>query len=308
MTVSSVHVLHSLVADSTEYMNVEDLTPTFNNDRLVKMAAGHPHPLFVSNRAHNPVIEMATMQVGDLLTQLGVTGAGIEDGGAGPYVDLHYKQIDELGDRVADGSANNLRLRAHKVFAFIESIRAAHQGEAVALSRWIPVYDGTNDPLTASGVAVAGTPAAATNFALGPIKINGSTVAGFQEMTLTTNAEPIVLGDESNIFPTFAAFAKDEPVVDLTGNLADLLTTYNLTGSALTALTIYLVKKDADGNNIVEGTAEHIALTASDGTIDLVNVRPNEAQPATPALRLTLRAADSTSTAWGATVNTAITT
>lgn len=264
MTVSTIHVLHSLVTPSNTYVGLEDATPNPTADILQAKASGDPHVGFVAGQGYKPEIVVRTHQVATLLSECGLTGADLSSGNT----DLLYRKVVEKGTREATASLLHTRLRAADVYFYCQNLTAGHRTNAVGTARAVCLWDGTNDPIVPAGSQAISAAALSTEyFGLGPVSINGSELFGVNDFTLDFGAQPIEEGSASDEFDTFASAGEITPVITLRGGELSAWVSYGMRGSALTALTVYLRKKDADGTYVSDVTAEHVKITGSAGLV-----------------------------------------
>jgi len=304
MSVSAVHVLHAVNCGATSYTVLSDATPQALVEALVEFASGHAEPLFAYVRSARPEIRFTTQQVGVAFNQFGRFGADLSAGNT----DLLYRAVTDLGTRDALAATTGIRLRMANAFGFIESVRAGHRDTASCAVRIVAPYDGVNAPIVAAGsIAVTTAPAAAEFYGLGPVSINAASVPGVQEMTLELAPDLLMAGDASELYDTLAAIRTITPVMTLRGLDLARWTTYGLTGTALTALTAYLRRKDSDGGNVADGTTTHASITATKGIILLDQTSGGGNTEAQTALRLQLRSADDTTASVALNQNVAIT-
>ena len=300
MSVSVGYVLHGIVTPSSFYSQLESASPRSGVGSFNVIPAGHTQPLFVGAHEVKPEITFGTHQLATALAEFGILGSDLSAGN----VDFHYKKLDELADRVADASTAHIRLRAAEAFGYLQSI-SANQGQLATASGTLALaYDGTNAPLVPAGsLALGGTPTGTENFTLGPVSINGSAVNGVQSMSIELNPEVIMLSGDGEVYSTFIAIKSIAPVVTITTHTLDAWASYGLGGTALSAFSAFLRKKDADGDNIANATASHIGFSGATGKVTVESSDGTGSDPATATIKIELRAANAAGNAL--TVNTA---
>jgi hypothetical protein len=218
---------------------------------------------------------------------------------SGGNTDLFYKQVTNLGVRLAAATTSHLRFRMASSVLYWTSIGAQHQQIASLAGRIVPIYNGTNAPIVPAGsLALSGTPAAAEYYTLGPVVINTVTLPGVQSWTLDLGIRVMEVSSDGDVYTTFCAIQEREPVLEVTSLETGAWATYGLDGTAVSALVFYLRKKAADGGNVANGTTGHMSFTAGGGKIMLGSTSAGGNEPAGTTLRIPLRAADSS----GATV------
>lgn len=271
MPVGTVDYLHGLLLPSASFISqLEDLTPASNTELVTGYAAGHPDPLFRAVAGQTPDVRFSTPQLALALAGIGLYGVDLSGGNT----DLYYKKAVDLGVREAAASTVHKRIRATQGMMVWDQIRATHQQTATITCRMIPTYDGTNAPFAALGsVALAGTPTAAEYFTLGRVKINGTFLPSVQEVSYSLRPQLNIVGSEGEVWPTHVDVQTHDPMVTLTGKALQPWIDYGLAGGAITSIVVYFRKKLKNGHNVPDGTAQHIALTSSDGIIVPESIR-----------------------------------
>jgi hypothetical protein len=303
MGVSNLWFLHGVVFSGGQFLSeLTDLSPATNIDELTGYAAGHPDPLFLAARAIKPHLQFDTPQLKTILDLCGTAFIADLSGG---NTDLHYKLAANRGVRAAAASAVHQRLRMATGAMYWEEVSAAHQQDATLKAKIVPTYNGTNAPIVPAGtLALAGVPAAAEFYTLGPVLINGAELAGIKSVRIALSPEVIEESAGGDVYPTFFAIGQRQPVIEITSLEAGAWVSFGLDGTALngsTGAVCYLRKKTADGTN--SATAA-IAFTALNGRIQLVQSSGGGNKPSETRLRIPARALDSTVAA--ITVNTSL--
>lgn len=291
MAIGNIYVLHGVQTPDNFYANVRDVTPSTVMDLMQEFAAGYPQPLFTAVRGIAPEIVIETPMVGTAITEFGLFGKNHTAGN----VDLYYKKVASQGVREADASLVHVRLRMQNAFGYIQQITAGHQQEAMARIRIVSPWDGVNEPIVPAGsLALAGTPAAAEFYGLGPVDINNTAVNGIRDLTVDLKAEVMELGDASELFHSFVAIRSVAPVI--TGRcLEQLWPTYTLDGTALVddvngdGIELYLRRKASDGGNVANATANHVKLTGRQGLVTVESTAGGGNDEALTNFRVTLR-------------------
>jgi hypothetical protein len=291
MAAPTVFVLHGINAPAAFYSQLEDATPANQPDLVTGLGSGHFEPLFRGVRHAKPEVNFRTTQLATLLAQCGVYGQSL-----GNYTDLYYKSVTNFGTRAGGSTATQLRMNA--AFLHWKSITARVQGECSADCSLLAAYDGTNNPIVATGsVALVGTPTAAEFFSLGKVSLNGTVLEGIEDVTIELGHTLYIRG--SGAYPSFIAVKEVNPVVTLRGlDLAPWLTAgCNGVPLSSTGLIIYLRKCCADVSGglpyVADATAQHISFTATNGLVVVEHTGGGGNSEATTGLRIYLRAASS---------------
>ncbi len=270
MSLSTVKYLSQIVLGTGGTISeLADATPKANLDVLIGMTAGLPEPAFTSIRSIKPDLVAQSMQCKTILD-------ACNTGGAAPYgadlsagnTDLYYQDAPNKGSRTAAASLLHQRFRLAKAMLYWTAIRATHQQDAQIDFRLKPVWDGTNVPLVAAGaVALAGTSVGNERYTLGGASINGVAISGLQQMDVESGVQLEEEGSDGELYDSFCGIETAQPVVRLTGRTIEWWNTYGL-GTALTALSLYLIQKNATGNwPNVNLPPKHIKLSATAGLI-----------------------------------------
>lgn len=289
MSLSTVKVLHGITTPTNFYSVLESASPMAQIEVSAETPAGHTQPLFTAIRSVRPAFEFVTKQVANAMSEFGILGVDLS-----ANCDFYYRNAANLGTRVADASTAHSRIRAAQAHGVLQSITARHDADATASCRVVATYDGTNLPLVpVDNAALTGiTPAVAGLFTLGPVSINGATLDGVDEMTLSLNPTIEELASDGEPYVTFSHVATIAPelrIVSYTNTWA----TFGLNGTALTSFEGFLRAKSADGINVANGTNSHASITAAGGGI--ITVERTEASASNAGrttLRIPLRAAN----------------
>lgn len=303
MSVDGVYLLHGVQFPAGQFLSqLTDATPQANLSDLVGRASGHPDPLFIGTTASKVDQPFSTPQIKTVLDLCGATFAA--DLSAG-NTDLYYKKAADLGVREADASLLHQRFRMARGMVYWTELRASHGEDAALSGTIVPTYDGVNLPLVPAGsVALAGTPAAAEFYTLGPCKINAASLSGLKSVRVALDQQLIREAAGGELFDTFCGIGDRLFLVELESLEVGLWNTYGLTGAAVTSLTVYLRRRDPDGGLYTDASLQHVKLTGTAGKVlpDSTSGAAND--PSRTRLRVLLRAPSAAAAAL--TINTAI--
>lgn len=264
MTVSSVDLLHGISNGSTFISQFTSQEVTPGMEVMVASAAGMPYPQFAGTLSVRAEMRFTTPQIKSVLDLVGVSGVYDLSGG---NTDLFMKVASDQGVRTASASTAHHRFRAAQGFLVLERITAGHRSEAQAQCRIICAYDGTNSPLVYAGSqALSGTPTSDEHFLLGPQYLNGSAVAGPQNLDLDLGQSILQTGSDGELYDTFNCLLQQTPTFTLTALNTGYWATAGLTGLDLSSASIYFRKMSRTGR-VADATAEHIKLAFTDGEI-----------------------------------------
>jgi hypothetical protein len=291
MAINTVHTLHGIQNSTTFLSQISNARASAGMQQLISQSAGLPFPLFVGNLSTNPGIEFDCTQIKTLLDLQGGLTSIVDLSGANS--DLYFKQVDDLGRRVADASLAHIRFRMSQAWLSIGQITAGNNREASASVRLGTTYDGTNNPLVPAGsVALSGTPTSAEHFVAGPVSINTVALPGVEDVTIDFGRQVQELTADGELYPTAAFCQSYSPVITIR-TYENPWTTYGLNGTALTAMSLWLRKVTRDGR-VANGTAEHILFQATAGLISIDESTGGANDTSMTTVRLTLVGADAT--------------
>jgi hypothetical protein len=257
MTVANVELLHGLKLGSNFFSQLESGDPMFNDEQFPVIASGDTHPRFVSLNGSKEDINFATHQVGTLVSQLGLFGTGSTN------ADIFFRKVASKGTRTAAATTEHTKFRMASWFAYLMSISAGHRQQAVARSRVIALYDGTNSPFVRSSVAITDTPATAESFVLGPIAHNGTKITGCDNFSLDLQPNMLELADDSDQGTTFVAVNTISPTITFT---TTALAAETLRGSAVTnSLKVNLLRREPDARRYADASLQHIVIEVAAG-------------------------------------------
>lgn len=291
MTTSVVYYPHAIIASGIMTLTqISGLQPMHDPEDLVELAAGQVGPLFTGTHQGKPGMTFRTTELKELLDAVVAGNYSCGRDLSGGNTDVEFKAGDNLNTREADNA--NLHIRARfqaNAMVTVESITARQGSLAEANVRLSSIYkSGTgNDPLVFTNtVALSVTSSIDHLFTLGPVKLNGSFIEGVEETTLDNRIEYEVVFDSGFGFPTYVAIRTYKPQLRFTARDARIMNTFGTRGTALSALSLFWRKKLLSGHQVADATAEHIKLTATDGTIKDRQLGDNTAAEVTVDLHM----------------------
>lgn len=258
MAVSTLYRLDKILLPSSVNIDqISSATWTAGIESILEYPAGHIHPLFRANAKQNPSIEFTTHQLSTLLAVVGVAGASTA------AINTYFKRASATGN-VARATTSHQRLAINSSVIYWSQIRLMHNAPSEATCTIQCNYDGSNEPFVYTGsVALSGTQSAAEIFGAGPVSINGSSVPGVQEVTVSSGVQVVQEGGESELYPTFVGIQMTKPTVTIQTKEMVNWSTYGLNGTALngsTGVVFYARKFSANGSRVANGTTEHISF------------------------------------------------
>ena len=280
MAVSTVSVLHGINWNGSTFISqITNSRTSPGIQEIVTHAAGAPQPMFAGNMKQQPVISFDSTQIKSLLD---LTGSGLAASSGNS--DLYYRLTTNRGDRVAAATTSHTRLRVAQACMLIERISARDGSEATASGMVYPVFDGTNEPIVPAGsMALAGTPTSAEHFTVGPININGSAIAGVQDVTINLGINLTVLTGDGEMYPTFVGVGSYSPVI--TARVPTLSwTTLGLNGISDDA--VVFLRKVGALTRAANNATTHISFTIASSKISIDDTAAGDNDPAYTTIRI----------------------
>lgn len=265
MSVSTIHRIDRIVSStpSLALSQIVSQSAQTNNQQLRESAPGHVHPLFTAVQEQKPTFNFQTSELDTLLAAVGIGGATVAN------ADLYQKLATTTGS-VARATTSHARLRIAEGVIYWTSIRMAHNQVATADVIVAANYDGSNNPIAASGtVALSGNLTDALKFGVGPWSINGTAVPGIKEVELNSGIQLTQEGSGSELWDTFTGIEMTQPEIIIRTVEMVNYRTYALAGNALngtTGVTGY-ARKFAPTGRVANATAQHIQFLAANGVL-----------------------------------------
>lgn len=272
MTISSVHGLYcvSLFTDAItpSAIILDGITrqeiaseKTINNETT----SANVYSRFQAIVAEKLTSAFGTLKIKSALDEIGLTGLAITATTNTGVILYAQKYAD--GSTRASGSSHR-QYQIKKGIIVPRSLRVDHQGDAELSYDIFATYDGTNDPIIESdSVALPTAGGDDERFTLGPQDVAGVTLTSFRTFEVDFGLEVVAEGAESEIFDTFVSIRSIKPTLRWSGIDVEWLKSTNILRAGTDgthANTICYLRKRADGGKfVVDGTAEHIKLTAA---------------------------------------------
>lgn len=290
MSVAEIFYLHAIkFGDSGALTQLTDMTPAANLEEITEFSAGHPEPLFTGHGLAAPAKSFTTSQIATLLT---LVGSDFVLNTSGSNTDLEYRRGANHGFR-ASGSVHR-SFRATQGMLVLDRIQASQGQQATASARYLPTFDGTNDPLQPLGtVGLAATAQAAEQFTLGPVAINGSPLAGVRDVTVEFNPQTNPEAADGDEYNTYCDVETIMPVITIRGRALSAWGTVALDGLAVTSFAFWLRRRQPSKINYADGSSQHILIAGTTGTAGMVQTTGGGRNKTETELRVRLHSSDS---------------
>tara|TARA_R100000808_G_scaffold19496_1_gene42293 strand:+ start:10166 stop:11095 length:930 start_codon:yes stop_codon:yes gene_type:complete len=270
MTTASLWYPHAIDLNGTNVLTqLQDVTPANNVQELIEYSASEAAPLFSGSFGAVPDFTFTTSQLKTVLDLIDVENVAHDLSGGS--ADLWYRKSDPHSTREAIGVSDTLhdrwRLTTNALLT-IQSMSASQGGLATMVARLLPVWDGSTDPIVFTG-SLGNLPASAVSefFTLGRIDINGTDIGAVTDVSVDYQVEYEEVADSGEAYITYGGIQRFSPRISITSRDVTLMRTYGTAGTALTSFELYWRHLAANGNVVANGTATHIKMTATAGTI-----------------------------------------
>jgi len=188
-----------------------------------------------------------------LLIDSGVSNAGMEI----------YLKKRAAGAEFASGAVNEKALIGDGHLWPQELV--ASQGEDATISMLMEALstDGLVVPVVYSAAELPAASAVSILHTLGPVNLNGSRLAGVQEIRYAAGIERATRWGDGGIYPIYTGIRRRRTSFAVAVTDASILRSIGLTGEQQTTSNtiLYLRKRTAGGGLVADVTAEHIKIT-----------------------------------------------
>ena len=282
MSVSRAFTLYAADVNGTMIDQVSSFGVDSGLEQFLLLADGGVDPTYSAVKGLVPKISFSTHAVAAALAVAGMNAASVT------AASFFFQKLAEGGTR-ASGSSH-LKLALTKGMIFPRSLSAGHAEPAELSYEVLCLTDGGGVPVTISkNQALTGSPVVDQLYVAGPVKINGTLLAGVQSIKIDFGIKEVVLGGDGEVYPSFAAIMTRAPKITIELLDLDILADLTIAGAAqgATDTVIYLRKVEAGGTRVADATAEHISFSIDAGHIGIGNSGAKPGGPATVSLEIT---------------------
>lgn len=185
------------------------------------------------------------------------------------------------------GAGNHLVISATDAFSIIQSISARQGDTATAtVETCFLSTTGHATPLTSVVNGNLSSQDFQSEFRLGPVKINSTTLSGVTGVTINPNLKYEKRYIDGGTYPTHTFLNTAEPTVDITFENQGYVNTYGPIFATMTTAYFYLRKKADGGTVVADATAGHIAISFGTGIVSMEQISGQGRTPAEVTLRL----------------------
>ena len=291
MAITRVHTLGGVNIDTKAGANlfisqVSNVSLDTGIEQIIEAGGGEVDATFSAIAKQNAKITFTSSQLAAILALVGIGGLNVESDVTNDGLEFFFQKIAEGGTRTA--GATHLKLTMNKGMLFSRQISADQEKLATVNMEAIATWDGTNDPFVIEdNMALEGVAGVNEGFVSGPVKINGVTLEGVQEITIDLGIQEIVIND--GVHASFAAIQSRRPVITIKTTDTVSMSTFGLAGTAqgATDSVIYLRKVAEGGTRVADATAQHISFTVDDGMITVNSVEASDGDIASSEVVIT---------------------
>lgn len=245
--------------DLTQLHNV-NIVNGVNKDVIVP--AGSIDPAAIPMMFAAPIVTFSSRDIAGVLAIVSVTAGLYCSSGA-----IIQFQRRTNGGTFA-GSGSHVKLTSTLGWLGITGFSSAQDGSAEVQLAYYPLYDGTNEPLTATGsVSLSLSPAFNSQFSLGPVYANGVEFVGIQNISVDPGINFQTNRESGDVFAKRGAIYGRMPTFSFTTFSAAIAAQTNILFNAALpgTLAFYLWKLQSGRARIDVATTENVKLSAATG-------------------------------------------
>lgn len=227
--------------------------------------SGELYPRYQAIVKHIPNAQITSLNVAAAIDACGLLGkkiTAVTNTGVTLYA---YFWDDAVGRK---SGANHRKYNIKKGLIIPRTLTVDHDGDARIGYQFLPITDGTNDPLVETDSVAVVVQADGERFAIGPMTIGSITIDQIQSFEIDFGINANLLAADSDLFATFAGIATIQPSIAIRGIDPKLLAAAKIprVGQVGThANTSFYLRKRTEGGAgfVAKLTAEHIKFTAA---------------------------------------------
>jgi hypothetical protein len=258
--------MHALVTPGGTITQIRsrDLNPGI--ERLLITGDGKIHPEFYGLLSRSPMFNVTTTAVA---TALGIFGTNAFYSFTTTTAAYMAKLASTGGGYAGSGHA---KFTGTTGCVVAKQLSVRHNKEAtLTCEMYFLSPDGTTDGFayTTSAVSLPSLGVASEAFTLGPMKINGTAIAGCTGFDYDFGIRALIKGSGGEVFPTFGGFAVAQPKLTIVGEDAAIWDNVAQAGTAQggTASSFYLQKISPTGR-VAAGTSQHVKCSITAGQFE----------------------------------------
>jgi hypothetical protein len=272
MGFSAVHRPHAIAFPSSTYVTqFTDARPNNNYEEFVERSAADTAPYWTGVIGAAPELAFTSRQLKTILDLCTLDDVAIGYAPSGGTVSVYYRKGKNRGLREAVASEVHDRFdMANNACLFWNSIGAS-QRQLAELDCMLKAVssDGSTAPMVHVGsCALAGDSVVNHVYTLGPVSVNGAWVDSVASARLNNGFTFDEFDESGNAFQQYFGIDEHNPRVTIETDDLSVFDDYGESGVALTSLKLYFRKLNKGSvGPVADGTAVHIGITATSGTI-----------------------------------------
>jgi hypothetical protein len=233
-----------------------------NSSKDVIIPGGAIDPEAIPNMFAQPMVTFSTHDLAAVLTAVSITaGLNCTSGGI-----IQFQQRVDGG--TFGGTGVHTKLTSTKGWLGLQSITASQDGPAEANLAYYPLFDGTNDPLTADAAAsLTSSPLYATKFSLGTMYANDVAMSAIQSLSINTGINYQVNRESGDVYARTGSIITRAPTISFTSfymghaDISNFLFNASIPGTT----AAYFRKMLTGGARVADATTEHVKISAATG-------------------------------------------
>lgn len=257
------YMLASVVTPGGQISQIVDQNIDPGIQEMIESGSGTPDTEFVAIGEAKPMMGFTSTAIAQALGICGLSAYAITSA-----TDFYLQKIDQGGVRASGNS--HIKLTMTKGLLVPRSLDASQGKDPAKISYDLYAIstDGTTAPIAiAVSQALPTIDPVSQLFTVGPVKINGSALAGIQSLKWDLQMKEECIASDGEVYPTFAGITTRQPRCGINGLDLTALNTFGITGLALTSFSTYFTKIARNGTRVANGTAEHIKISGVDGML-----------------------------------------
>lgn len=252
-----------------------ELDPDFNFEDISEVASSAVFPGFTGSEFKDPKLDFSTTQIKEVLDSCTIEGVALPDGDD-PFV-LDWRRGQNLGSRQANNAGNHISMTANMSLFYWKGITAGEKGLAKIDCCWRPIIDASGNPpwTLAFNHSITTSPTIEHLYKVGPVVLTYLKPGGSNTTITICNdgwtwsnniVEKNKMCGGANA-PVYASIDRVAPTVEVpTENLAQNLGLAPH-GASIVSAAFYLRKMAQGSVAVPPGTAQHIKLTSTVGSV-----------------------------------------
>jgi hypothetical protein len=272
-TASFVHAGGTLDINQLESFSVE---PTIQRAEVIPGGLNDRSAVLIASA--QPRVRFATRDLATLMATVSISGGLALTGAA------TFRMQERTSGGTFETGATQETWAATGGFLYVDSFSASQDdvNGVIANCIFIPLWDGTNDPLihnTGVDFTLVTAPAFVSNFYLGPIYHAGAALDGIQNVTVNAGVNYEAKAFNGDPYPRLGAIVTRQPTIQFTTAKVDAGGALAIFGRAIsTGVVVYFQKAVDSGTRVAAATSQHVKITAASGdwSHDDVSVTGND--------------------------------